>query len=218
MKYSILKNYIYAIGEELVGCRENYEGITRDPQKGIIPRGMILEEGENGDESEGCIASGINPGIANKWEMEKYKEQTISYERTLTLWKAQIKDVSYYSNLRSLIRKLGYSGPILWTDLAKCQSTGLKRYPPVETFRRCCNKFLSRELAILPAIEKWDIIAVGREPYIALSYLYPHRTVIGLTHPAAYGDFSRINRKADRLRGKLSQFKYKSVWLRDLLD
>ena len=38
-------------------------------------------------------------------------------------------------------------------------------------------------------IPRWPLVALGREAYKALAYLYPARTVIGVPHPTgAYGN------------------------------
>jgi hypothetical protein len=48
------------------------------------------------------------------------------------------------------------------------------------------------ELELIP---QWPLIALGREGYNALSYMFPRRTIIGLPHPTGQGgriQFSRF--------------------------
>jgi hypothetical protein len=88
----------------------------------------------------------------------------------------------YYLRLRALADGCGLGGPLLWTELAKCQSApGIRRSLPRETYRCCAPNFLLREVAVAPA--DWPIFTVGRDAYRAAKPLFEKRTLIGLAHP-----------------------------------
>ena len=53
------------IGNELVKCKNQCEGITNRPEEGIVPRCLIFESETRGNEA---IVVGLNPGKANKSE------------------------------------------------------------------------------------------------------------------------------------------------------
>ncbi len=184
-----LKAEIQVIGQQLVTCTATCAGIQRDQQKGSLPRCLILElAGRNGD--RGCAAIGINPGRAREPEEVFYRRNGPTYEAVQEYWNLKITQLPYYARLRCLLDQVGLTGPILWTELAKCQNKwrtpGL---PPLATLRTCTGRFLTRELAVLPA--GWPLVAIGMEAYKALAYLYPKRTVIGVPHPTRkYGYFT----------------------------
>jgi hypothetical protein len=93
--------------------------------------------------------------------------------------------------------------------LVKCQNE-TNQLPPLQTFRNCTRNFLNAELRVLP--KEWPVIAVGKEAYKALSYIYPERIIIGVPHPTgSYGHFYKLFNN-----GKLLQ-KYK-VSIADLWD
>lgn len=179
-----LVKQIKKMGHQLVKCPNNCEGITKDLSKGIIPRCLFLEY-ENRADSIGSIVVGINPGIATEKEMEFYVKNGNSYDSILSFWNPGWR---YYSYLRDFLNCFGFRGPILWTELAKCQSSIKGELPPTQTFRTCVNKYLNDELKIVD--KSWPLIAVGKETYKALAYLYPNRTVIGVPHPtSSWGSF-----------------------------
>jgi hypothetical protein len=186
-----LKAKIQNIGNELVGCQDTCAGIQRDQQRGSLPRCLVLElAGRNGN--RGCAAIGINPGRAKEPEEAFYRRKGPTYEAVLEYWNLKITQLPYYARFRSLLDQVGLTGPVLWTELAKCQNPpGTSVLPPLATLRTCTGRFLSRELAVLPA--GWPLVAIGGEAFKALAYLYPKRTVIGVPHPTgSYGHFPRL--------------------------
>jgi hypothetical protein len=96
-----------------------------------------------------------------------------------------LKDVDYYKRLRAFVSGLGYSGPILWADIAKCQNKSKTEKLSViehpQTFRKCSSLFLAKEIACCP--NDWPIVAAGRDAYLALLYLCPDRALLGVSHP-----------------------------------
>lgn len=101
---------------------------------------------------------------------------------------------SYYKFLRAFVNCVGYGGPILWTELVKCECNSADIVLPLQTFRICTDKYLKKELQAVP--NDWPLIAVGREAHKALSYLFPEKSVLGVPHPtSSRGYFSKMFKK-----------------------
>jgi hypothetical protein len=67
---------IDGIGIKLVNCKLKCEGIRNEPEKGVLPRCLILEK--NGRPANDlavpeCIVVGINPGTSRGRERGYYK-------------------------------------------------------------------------------------------------------------------------------------------------
>jgi hypothetical protein len=191
-----LKEEIAAIGEKLVACQENCVGVCRNQSEGILPRCLILET-NNRSTDKGSIVCGINPAPAKTDEINFYRQNGASYDSLLKFWEQsrlnhkELKNIPYYKSLRAFVDGLGLTGPILWTDIAKCQNKSkeeklsVKKHP--QTFRKCSTSFLSEEVRLCPS--DWPIIAAGSDAYHALLYLCPNRALIGIPHPT--GQFAR---------------------------
>ncbi|MCL7384213.1 MAG: hypothetical protein LZ174_07995 [Thaumarchaeota archaeon] len=67
--YRSFEDEIYNIGEEIVRCPLRCRAVVNDPEKGIIPRGLIFED--DGSGKLGCIIVGINPGSADEEEISE---------------------------------------------------------------------------------------------------------------------------------------------------
>jgi hypothetical protein len=214
-----IESAVLRIGRRIVACRGDCRGVSCDRPAGVLPRCLIWEPAGR-KTAGGCAVIGINPGQAKADETEYYQREGATYGAFLRFWKRTIASYPYYRRTRNLLRSLGLNGPILWTELAKCQNEpGKGGSPPLETLRRCSWRFLRHELALVP---RWPLIALGREAYRALAYMYPDRTVIGVPHPAgAYGDsFSRHcpggeSHKASRrkVRRALTKPRGQLLWL-----
>lgn len=90
-----------------------------------------------------------------------------------------------------LVDQIDLRGPMLWTELAKCESTKDVRGVPLATLRTCAGRYLKREIDVLP--DSWPLIAVGGEAFKALAYLHPNRVIIGVPHPTgSHGHFARL--------------------------
>lgn len=181
---------IAAIGAQLVVCGEACEGVHHDPEIGSLPRCLVLETA--GRVGDGCVVVGINPGRASQRERSFYCDAQATYASVVEWFKVVGFTHRYYTSLRAFVTQLGLSGPILWTELAKCENlpdrSGL---PPLSTMRRCSGMYLKRELAAAPS--GWPLFAVGGEAFKALAYLHTERTVIGVPHPTgSYGHFARL--------------------------
>jgi hypothetical protein len=168
------------------------EGIYRDQSAGVLPRCLILERRD--EHGRGCLVTGINPGRSSDAEPAYYHRHGTSYDAVVAYWHERVRGIRYYARLRRLVDQIGLSGPILWSDLAKCENApSVDGLIPLETLRRCNGRFLHRELAVLPA--EWPILGVDLEAYKALAYMVPDRTVLGVPHPTgSRGQFVRLFR------------------------
>lgn len=186
-----LKAGIHEIGNRLVGCGYHCPGIVNDPENGILPRCLVLET-DGRTNRRGSVVVGMNPGRAPAHERAWHKSQGTTYDDVVGYWNRYVGfKHRYYIRLRNLANQLGLSGPLLWTELAKCENAVGVRTPPLQTFRLCTSEFLNAELRLSP--EDWPLIGVGGEAYKALAYLYPNRAVIGVPHPTgSWGHFDRL--------------------------
>ncbi len=174
-----LQEAIDRLGTELVACSDCCAGIWCDQSKGILPRTLFLERPEA--VGRGSLAIGLNPGTSKLRERSFYLEAGTTYSNVKT-YRASIGGIAYFERTRKIIDQLGLRGPIIWSNLAKCENaSGQKEIPPLQTMRHCAGRCLARELAIAPA--DWPIVALGRDALVALGYLAPARTVIGIPHP-----------------------------------
>lgn len=202
MDLKALRNYIENIGRELVKCPLRCEGIVNSPEKGIIPRCLILEESNLN--ILGCIIVGINPGSAKRYEREAYMKNC-SYNQVLYIWQHRIRNLRYYKYSRGLAEKLGFRGAILWTEICKCEKRQKQKDIPIETIRKCINRYLIKELN---AVEKTvgaqiPIIALGNTAYQILCLLFPNFFIIGVPHPTgSYGHFAELSRDENIILAK----------------
>jgi hypothetical protein len=186
-----LEEAIDLLGAELVKCNDSCAGIWRDQRAGILPRCLILERPES--RGRGCLAAGLNPGASKHEERAFYLANGIEYDSLKSYWTSAVCNIPYYVKARRIIDQLGLDGPIVWSDLAKCENTsGVKGLPPLQTLRHCTRRFLRRELDVTP--QSWPVLGIGWEAYRALAYLVPERAVIGIPHPTgAYGAFAQLS-------------------------
>lgn len=196
---SELQHIINRISEELMYCDDCCAGIWLDRDAGIIPRSLFLERPDA--EGRGCFAVGLNPGTSPPKERAKYREAGITLQNVNT-YRASISNIPYLARSRSVIDQLGIIGPILWSNLAKCENrSNRKGLPPLQTLRHCARRFLSRELAAIP--KDWAMLGIGWEAYRALAYLVPERSVIGIPHPTGgFRDFRKMLEN-ERLRTEI---------------
>lgn len=182
--------FIGALGEELVECDWSCEGICNDPSRGVLPRCMFLEN-ETSDE-RGCIVVGLNPGRAPEVERDYYLSNGRTYQSTVNFWNERSARIPYYARLRGFSELLGLAGPILWTELAKCESAADgPTMPAIQTLRRCAGRYLDREIEAMPP--DWPVLAIGQDAFRALAFMSPQRIVVGIPHPTgSRGHFSGL--------------------------
>ena len=106
------------IGNEIVNCRLCCPRVLNEPDKGIIPRGMILEKLEKRDGLPLYVVVGINPGKCKENEQEFYLDNGITYS-SIKKYFEEIKDTGHFKKTKETLSLLGYKGEILWTDLVK---------------------------------------------------------------------------------------------------
>jgi hypothetical protein len=197
--YCRLKHEIEEIGQHMIGCPKLCSGneIELDLKAGIPPRGLYFEF-EDRSGQLGVIVVGINPGSIAPNPTKKTERKIIKQERDFYTrynntylamteeWKKSKFGKHYYDPLRWLVNEFeDINGPILWTDLVKCESKS-KKTLRLQTIRICLANFLAREIGAVP--NNWPIIAVGKEAYTALAYRFPDRAVAGIPHVSgAYG-------------------------------
>jgi len=179
------------LGKELVNCSDGCADIVCNQRKGILPRCMILERPNA--KGRGCLAVGLNPGPSKAFERTFYIKHGISYRTVKEYWHENNSKIPYYSKSRRIIDAIGLTGPIIWSDLAKCENKlSLKNQPPrLQTLRHCYHRFLRHELELMR--DKWPVLGFGWEAYRALAYLVPKRAVIGIPHPTgSHGHFTAL--------------------------
>ena len=155
-----LKSKIQNIGRDVTNRPRRCKGIVNESERGIIPRGLILEE--DGSRRLGCVIVGINPGNASEKERNHYikhiKEARLYeslYECYCHFWEEKLKNARYYSNLRDLARRLGFKGAILWTEVCKCERDRRRyRVVPIQTLVTCMESFLKRLLRYIDKAKK----------------------------------------------------------------
>lgn len=216
-----LMSRINEIGHDMVACKYQCSGIALDLRRGILPRCLILETKDRED-GKGSVIVGINPGRSKPDEQKFYRSNGQTYEQVIAYWHEHIGYYHrYYARLRALVNELGFNGPILWTELVKCENaSAVSGLPPLQTFRTCTQTYLQKELQSVP--NDWPLIAVGNESYKALAYIFASRAVIGIPHPTgSYGHYASLFDTKERLLPKVKTLTKdivngegrKAVWL-----
>lgn len=203
---------IDTIGKRLVKCKYQCDGISNEPEKGILPRCLIYEErpGKNGS-----IVVGLNPGKAKEREIEYYLKNHNTYNAIKVYWNSKVRHLKYYAKLRYLVSSIGFDGPILWTELAKCQCNE-NGVLPIQTMRICIDKYLRNEIELFP---KYTIFGVGNTAFNFCALSFPKHFVIGIPHPTgSYGNFSKllknINNNKQKYIDKITDRKDNNRWFK----
>ena len=182
------------LSEEVFQCTRSCAGITCDGATGMRPRGPLVEAGA-GD--AGVVIVGLNPGQPDATERSVLTR--LSSHADYEAWSNEhnFQTSAYWNRLRRFARDLGIHGPIVWSNVAKCESRVARTGVPLETQRSCAQTFLTRELSLIP--RQWPIVAAGRDAYVALTYLALERPIIGVPHPTgASPQFHRLLMKESR--------------------
>ena len=201
LRVADLRVKISEIGRDMVSCRKYCDGVDLDPPAGKLPRGLDLEiDGRDGEQSAWVI--GLNPGRARSHEMEYLANSSQSFEDLEAYWNLRGREHPYHDRIKRLVDAWGITGPILWSNLAKCQTKQGVDELPLQTFRTCVTSYLVSEANVVP--KDWLILAAGQEAYKAVSYLFRDRRIIGVPHPTG----SRLTTDA---RKNLKQWAAKSI-------
>jgi hypothetical protein len=124
----------------------------------------------------------MNPGRASRAELLHYRSGGGTYQSVVDWYQRKGLRHPYHRHLYKLLGAIGIRGPVLWTELAKCETAvDAKTSPPLQTFRVCSAAFLQRELDALPL--DWPLIAVGKDAFTALAFRFPTRSLLGVPHP-----------------------------------
>jgi len=182
---------INELGEKLVKCNLNCEGINNNPKLGIIPRCLIQE---NRDGKNSCIVVGLNPGKCKNKEREYYLSKGIKFDSLSGyFFESNLNNRPYFKRTRDLITLLGFDGDILWTDLAKCECLGKNGEIPIQTLRVCINRFLRKEVELFKCS---TIFALGNVAFDFCALSFPNHFIVGLPHPSgSYGDFTKLKKR-----------------------
>lgn len=184
------KDEVYKIGEEITKCDWQCEGIYKDKAKGVLPRGLYLEERQG---KRSVIILGLNPGPADDEEKSYSIRNGDSYFYKEKIFFERYFPWDFYKYAREFSDIVGFDGDILWTELVKCESQQGNNKIPKNTIKLCINKFLLKELAIMP---NDPIVALGNDAYDFCLKETPDRFVIGVPHPTgAWQQLKNLNRK-----------------------
>jgi hypothetical protein len=159
-------------------------------------------EGVRRSGRKGSIVVGLNPGQSSEFQRHYLLERGCTFAAVTDWFVDHGMDYPYYALLRRLLDCLGRDGPILWTELAHCETEADLVRLPLQTFRTCTGAFLQREVALFPAT--WPLFAVGTESYNGLAYRFPRRTVIGVPHPTGSRGHFHALFKNGRLRSRVA--------------
>jgi hypothetical protein len=196
--YDVLKieESIEAIANCLYLCPNicNSNEIVCEKDNGIIPRCLFFEhEGRNLND-KGCVVVGLCPGTASDEERnfikDLMKNGVLNYKQLLKSFLTHGYKGRFYGPIREFLKACQIEGPILWTEVAHCQTEligkkKLKSAPPSRIATSICSRnYLSAELKAVP--EDWLIIAVGKDAFEILLPMCPNNMLIGIPHPAYF--------------------------------
>ena len=213
-----IQRHIDKIGNQLVGCQKCIGKVGNNVQEGIMPRCLFFETDVRDVHSKGVVVVGINPGKSNSKERNAYKRPNRTYKAFKKYWLDHFSNQGYYSRMRELIDCLEIKGPILWTEMVKCENKSaddkltFNKYPDV--FRTCISRFLLDEVKNVP--KDWPLIAVGRDSFRNLCILFPHREVMGIYHPSARSNnFPNLKDKRifSKIKKRANNKKETAIWL-----
>jgi hypothetical protein len=219
-----LESQINRIGNKMIACRQRCPGIVLELKEGILPRCLVLENGQR--KERGVVIVGINPAESNSKERNYYADNRQTYKSAVKYWQDHISKGyhKHYTPLRRILKVLGFDGPTLWTELVKCENaTAHKGMPLDQTFDTCIELYLREELSSVP--NDWSLIAIGKKAYKQLASRFPECTIIGVPHPA-YGHLERALKSKkqwlptvkEHIKGVRSEKWNKSVWILNLVS
>jgi uracil DNA glycosylase superfamily protein len=186
-----IRERIDEIGAELINDTFTYPDVLCDLSLGVIPRGLIYEDREHDPNGRGAVVVGINPGHASAAERRCYLQRGRTYEIVKDYWWEHLHGHPYHQRLRKCLAAGDIGGPILWTELVKCESVTNVKELSVQTIRDCIDRYLVREIACVP--DNWVLVGAGAKAFEILAYRFPRRLVIGVPHPTgSRGHFQKL--------------------------
>ncbi|GMA64212.1 hypothetical protein NZD89_02505 [Alicyclobacillus fastidiosus] len=195
IQYSVsqIEEEIERIANEMIYCNHQCSGedIVCNLSTGQIPRCLYFEHENRNSNSPGIVVIGMNPGWSDVDEQDDYKkwlsQKALSYKNLLNRFESEgFGEVGkFYPPIRTILKHLQLDGPILWTEVAKCESQKRDEKTKVPLKRRttsiCSRLYLSREIQVIP--EDWLFLAVGLDAYETVLPLSPRNPLIGCYHP-----------------------------------
>ena len=172
----MIEKRINRIGQQLINDCDFYAkhaDLICEPKKGIIPRALSYETEQRDLAKRGSVIVGLNPGSMTgrrfskeRKEIKSYREKDkFNYQKMDKFLKERFmldgndrKAHLYYRRLRYIADQLNLRGPILWTEIVKCESKERGKLS-VKTIRDDINRYLLREIRIAP--KNWPLIGVG---------------------------------------------------------
>ena len=181
-----LDKLVRMIAEQMACCKQECEGVNWDKNLGYIPR-VPLADIKGCGNGPGMVIVGMHPARTS------YNERKLNFRKVFSENNFQEKrgaqllaQVRYFGQIRELIRplveRLGFDGPILWTEMVKCE-TKAGQDMPMQTRRICSALYFLEEMKAIP--KEWPLVAVGQKVFDALCYLFPERPIVGIPHPRA---------------------------------
>lgn len=192
------------LGTEIVGCKEQCQGVECNQDEGYYPRVFFLYPDDNSPMDLAVIGS--NPGNAPPKELWLYralgegkKDGLTTYKDLREVWRkfpgAQEGTVffrSYYSRLKDFLKPLESEGVIsldgiLYSEVVFCESDS--DIPP-DTVTRCTGKFLKKKEMLELLSECRHVVCAGIEGAFEHVNRLPESDqwkVIGVYHPSGFG-------------------------------
>jgi hypothetical protein len=182
------RDELFKHGQQMTNCQFGSEnpckGIHYDRSKGVIPRCLFLEEREATSTEEITVVIGLNPGKARVKEKKALANET-DYQKVRDYFDEEYLSHPFYRRATALVNGLGFKGPILWTEIAKCEGSGIWR----ETMVFCASHYLVKEIALAKKhFTKVRFIVLSQTAFNPLIFLLNTDKVMGVPHPTgAYG-------------------------------
>src|SRR5260221_713874 len=133
-----LPRVIRVLGEELMACPAECTKEGNLSSSGSPPRGLILEVEGRETSRRGAVVVGINPGRSNSKDRKCFQQFGSTFDSWEAYWKSDLKEHRFFKLLRLYVDSVGLSGPILWTNLAGCETPlAAGRTPQIQTLRLC---------------------------------------------------------------------------------
>lgn len=196
----------------LAGCNETCTGTTRVLGDGHMPRCLFVDRGD-GDFTRGAVAIGEAPAGVRDDESEFILSRVLDDRRILPTDQVRrsarvgeyirwveaevLAREPYYVMMRAALTAFGHTGPVLWTDVVKCDID--KALPEDSRFafggarsravkERCAMTHLRQELALVDP--SWPIFgSTGAARFVDrhrdLLGVASDRRVVALPHPSA---------------------------------
>lgn len=187
-----LHRQIAAIADRVATCGRQCEEVVNCPEEGRPPRGLILELRPNANTRRGVVVVGQNPGMAGDEERALYQGHGVGYRQQLLAWD-RVQNVAYFERLRRSLGLLGLDGPVLWTDVVKCEGSA----PSAEAKKTCADEYLVHELEAAP--NDWPVLAAGGVAFKTCSSLAGDHPVLGFFHPTGRWTTGVFSRYLERL-------------------